>query len=129
MTPRPLPLLAAVIALLPAGAFALTSATELLRALGGQLAAIRSSQAPQRVALDNTPDLKPLLGVGRQAVLSELGVPDNCAGGSLAQCAEAPAWNYSFLHLPPGRRGGGPELMLLFNFRGIVRDAQWNYSR
>jgi hypothetical protein len=114
---------------LPAMTLAAASGPQVLRQLGGQLAAIRASQSPQRVVLDVTPDVKPLLGSGRQAVLAQLGVPDNCAGGSEAQCLAAPAWNYSFVHLPPGRRGGGPELMLLFNFRGAVSDAQWNYSR
>lgn len=116
------------VAALPGVALA-ANGQQVLRQLGDQLAAIRASQAPQRVALDNTPDVKPLLGVSRQAVLMQLGVPDSCAGGSLSQCMAAPAWNYSFVHLPPGRRGGGPELMLLFNFRGAVSDAQWNYSR
>jgi hypothetical protein len=129
MNPRLLTSVAAIAALLPAAALAAPSGTQLLRSLGQQLGAIRASQAQQRVALDNTPDVKPLVGAGRQAVLSQLGVPDNCAGGSLSQCMASPAWNYSFVHLPPGLRGGGPELMLLFNFRGAVSDAQWNYSR
>jgi hypothetical protein len=126
MNSRSALLVALAVAALSTAAIAAASGAQVLRQLGEQLAAIRASQSPQRVALDNPPDVKPLLGVNRQAVLSQLGTPDNCAGGSLSQCMASPAWNYSFLHLPPGRRGSGPELMLLFNFRGAVSDAQWN---
>lgn len=126
MRSRSIRLVALAVAALSTAAFAASSG-QVLRQLGEQLAAIRASKSPQRVALNNPPDVKPLLGTNRRTVLSQLGVPDNCAGGSLAQCMASPAWNYSFVHLPPGLHGGGPELMLLFNFRGAVSGAQWNY--
>jgi hypothetical protein len=105
------------------------SSQQVLRELGSSLASIRASASPQPVSLQRPPDVKPLLGVGRRAILAQLGLPDNCAGGSEADCMSSPAWNYSFIHLPPGRHAAGPELMLLFNERGAVRDAQWSYSR
>jgi len=126
MRSRSIRLVALALAAWSTSAFA-ASGGQVLRQLGEQLAAIRASKSPQRVALNNPPDVKPLLGTNRRAVLSQLGVPDNCAGGSRAQCMASPAWNYSFVHLPPGLHGGGPELMLLFNFRGAVSGAQWNY--
>jgi hypothetical protein len=129
MTPRLPHLVALSLAASAAAGVLADSPQQVLRQLGSSLAAIRASTSPQPATLQHPPDVKPLLGTGRRTILSQLGVPDNCAGGSEAECMASPAWNYSFIHLPPGRRAAGPELMLLFNERGAVRDAQWSYSR
>jgi hypothetical protein len=120
--------LSALAALLTTAAHA-DSPQQVLRLLGTDLTAIRASKSPQRVTLQQLPDVRPLVGVSRQAVLSQLGEPDSCVGGSEAECLQSPAWNYTFYHLPPDQHGGGPELMLLFNQHSGVRDAQWGYAR
>ena len=103
------------------------SSEELLKLLASKLSEIRASTSNERVALDPIVDVEALHGVSRQAVLSAMGRPDNCVKD--AECSDLVNWSYSFLHLPKGFRGGGPELMLFFGKSSAVKEAKWHFSR
>jgi hypothetical protein len=101
---------------------------QLLNELRVKLAMIRASSADEPVGLSPVPAVDALRGASRDTVRSALGAPDNC-GYNENECASQSSWAYWFFHLPAGWRGGGPELWLTFDARGLVQEAKWQFSR
>jgi len=106
-----------------------SSSEELLQRLASQLSEIRASTSTERVVLEPIVSVDALRGIPRQTVLSAMGRPDNCIKVKDAKCSALASWSYSFIHLPQGSRGGGPELILFFGIRGAIAEAKWQFSR
>jgi len=110
-------------------AMSAASSDGLLTLLASKLSEVRSSSSEDRVAAEPVVGVEALQGTTRTVILARLGSPDNCAQIQDAQCSEMNTWVYSFVHLPPGWRGGGPELNISFGQQGIVKAAVWQFSR
>jgi len=119
---------AGLLAVVAPGAGA-TSADEVLNLLAVKLSEIRSSTSNERVATEPVVGVEALQGATRKAILSKLGRPDNCMEVQETRCSNMNTWVYSFVHFPPGWRGGGPELHLSFGARSKVKAAVWQLSR
>jgi hypothetical protein len=117
------------IAILAASFANSTAAEDVLHLLSSKLSAIRSSASSERVALEHVPEVRGLVGIDRVQLLSSLGQPDSCLHRSPEDCMSLPTWVYAFVHLPPGSRGGGPELYVSFDQHSVVQVAQWKLSR
>ena len=81
-------------------------------------------------------DLQNLVGVPQESLLKALGMPDACghdlgSGGVPAfdNCLAVSEWVYAFYWLPPGSRGGGPELWIKFDQHSRCEMAQWHFTR
>ena len=97
---------------------------EVLRVLRAQLKRIASAGDDEPVAIYHEVDPKGLLGLRRDQIADALDVPlAPCAGG--AQCE----FSIAFYKLPPGWRGGGPELRLVFGQNDATILAKWYHTR
>ena len=121
-------LAAGLLVVVSAGANA-ASADEVLNLLAVKLSGVRSSTSNERVAAEPVVGVEALQGATRKAILSKLGRPDNCMEVQETRCSNMNTWVYSFVHFPPGWRGGGPELHLSFGARSKVKAAVWQLSR
>jgi hypothetical protein len=106
-----------------------TSSDEVLSLLAVKLSEVRSSTSNERVAIEPVVGVEALQGTTRKAILSRLGSPDNCMEVEETRCSKMNTWVYSFVHLPSGWRGGGPELHFFFGKRGVVKAVAWQRSR
>jgi hypothetical protein len=109
------------------GIYAQTPAERLVE-LAAELAAIRATSGPEPIWARHI-DVSALLGSTREAVLGSLGAPDSCVRGMTDECRARDWWGYFFYYLPPGWRGGGPELWFQFDSAGVVEQAEWSVSR
>ncbi len=112
----------------PLTPLAATTPDELLTELGLELKRIRALKTDQPLSSDLQPNVKALTNLNRTRIHSALGEPDACSERKDGSCSNAREWRYLFHKLPTGWRGGGAELVLLFD-RNLVRDAKWTYSR
>ena len=106
------------VAIVPVYAFAV-SGNDLLEKLQRELKGLRASTSDKPVALAPVPDVKLLIGLKKDLVISVLGKPDFAAEKII----------YLFFHLPEGWRGEGPELVLVFSKGQKVKEASWRFSR
>jgi hypothetical protein len=81
-------------------------------------------------------DVEPLIGTSRDEIVRVLGDPWSCAGSragagqrTCRSVAGAGGMVYVFYRLPPGSRGGGPELHLEFGADGRCAAAAWRSSQ
>jgi len=101
---------------------------DLLKQLGSDLLKVRAAVGDKPLSVDTT-GVDAMKGLSREKVISALGKPDNCVELSRDECAALESWTYYFFYLPPGWRGGGPELWLTFRGNSVVEDARWQFSR
>jgi len=105
------------------------SPDDLLAQLRSDLHSVRASKSTEPVASKVQPDVKTLVGLRQTQIHVVLGDPDACVKPKNGSCLGSSEWTYSFYRLPPGWRGGGPELVLSFDEDLGVRLAAWLYSR
>ena len=104
------------------------TATEALEEVAAELAAIRATTGEEPIWARHI-DVSALVGSTREAVLEVLGPPDSCLRELTNECRARDWWGYFFYYLPPGWRGGGPELWFEFDSAGVIEQAQWSVSR
>jgi len=104
------------------------SLSEVLAQLAENLSIVRAASGDEPVGAEPI-DVEVLLGVSRSVVADALGSPDNCEQLASEECSSKSQWLFGFYYLPPGWRGGGPELWLDFNSAGEVEKAEWHFSR
>ena len=104
------------------------SSSEVLAKLSENLSIVRSASGTELVGTEPI-DVEGLLGVSRTEIANVLGNPSSCDQATTETCNSQSQWQYLFFYLPPGWRGGGPELWLTFNSAGEVEKAEWRHSR
>jgi hypothetical protein len=102
--------------------------TEQLTEVAAELSAIRAITGEEPIWARHI-DVSALVGSTREAVLEALGAPDSCLRELTDECRARDWWGYFFYYLPPGWRGGGPELWFEFDSAGVIEQAQWSVSR
>lgn len=103
----------------------------LLKALRERLDDVRS-RAPVTDSYENwgSEDVRPLIGLSKSDLEQALGPHEGCRmEGARRNCRDDRTWLYSFYDLPPGSLGGGPELALEFDARGVVTTVEWYHSK
>jgi len=107
------------------------SSPELLKALRARLDAVRSRHGVTERYYENwvREDLRPLIGLSSSTVEQALGLPQACLMPGSRQDCRDDEWQYSFYTLPEGSLGGGPQLMIGFDFRGLATVAYWIFSK
>ena len=101
---------------------------EHLTEVAAELSAIRAISGDEPIWARHI-DVSALVGSTRDAVLESLGAPDSCLRELTDECRARDWWGYFFYYLPPGWRGGGPELWFQFDSAGVIEQAQWSVSR
>jgi hypothetical protein len=103
------------------------SAAKVLAQLRKELHLVRGASGDKPVTSAFQPNPTPLVGLTQREVQESLEEPNHC---QVSACVGPGEWVYWFFWLPPGWRGGGPELVL--DFDGIplrVKRATWRFSR
>ena len=91
--------------------------------------------APGKPPAQRLPNVENLTGLTKDRISSALGPPSGLCWGSDGgvlegdSCEDASVWQYSFYYLPTRRLGGGPELTLVFDDKGICILSLWDYSQ
>ena len=70
-------------------------------------------------------DVKPLVGLTRDRIVAALGPPDVCPHANGSPCGFGVAVVYALFYLPDTSLGGGPNLALDFDERGVCTFAKW----
>jgi hypothetical protein len=107
------------------------ASTALLKALRERLDLVRSRPVvTERFENWGREDLQPLIGLSSTVLEQALGLPELCRREEARpNCRDESVWEYSFYELPPGSIGGGPELVLELDARGVVTAAEWLHSK
>ncbi len=104
-------------------------ATELMALLRSEHARIASTDSPAPLSILEAPDVDVLAGMTHDQLLLGLGEPDECPRNDRGKCEGVGEWLYMFYKLPPGSRGGGAELHLLFGADQRCRSAEWQFTQ
>lgn len=92
--------------------------------LGDALVRVRRAPRDQGFAVDPMPPIDALVGRRRHEIEGTLGTAHACLDTSAAPCTSTDQVFYSFYVLPPGARGGGPELVLVYDESQVCREAR-----
>ena len=104
-------------------------ATAVMASLRSEHARIASTDSSTPVSILATPDVYVLTGLTHDQVLLGLGEPEGCPRNDRGKCEGVGEWLYMFHKLPPGSRGGGAELHLLFGADQRCRSAEWQFTQ
>jgi hypothetical protein len=91
--------------------------------------------APGKPPEATLPNVENLTGLTRDRIEAAFGPPSGICWGSDGgvledgSCGGARVWQYSFYYLPTRRLGGGPELTLVFDEKGVCILSLWDYSQ
>jgi hypothetical protein len=112
---------------------------QLLAELSSRLDQVQTAKPGQHLKTGGGIDVSPLVGMTRGELRAALGAPSACDEGQItdadgrqvpvAPCQKSSDWFYSFYHLPEGWVGGGPELLLGFDDKGICSSAGWMFTQ
>ncbi len=111
----------------------------MLKSLRGRLDRVAAGQTADDADLQRL-DIAWLTGSSRDEILEALGEPDYCVqsqgrGAYGVSFPSVPCEQgnddlvYRFYHLPPGGRGGGQELRLVFGERGTCTSSFWELTQ
>lgn len=98
-----------------------------LGALGSALVKVRRARG--HFVVDPLPPAQSLVGKRRHEIEGYLGSAHVCRDTTTAPCTAKGQAFYSFYRPPPGARGGGPELLLTYDDKGMCRTAAFVHTR
>lgn len=115
------------------------STREIFSILKERLKTVRNGKERERISnCGGDIPVDSLMGISRNKFVEVLGFPIFCekepsnfvlSARDKESCFDDSKWVYSFIHLPTGWAGGGPELQLNFNKEGICIAAQWIHTQ
>jgi hypothetical protein len=93
------------------------------------LKTVRAAHGKKPFEMPSGDDVSLLVGMTRSKIESALGHPNICRIPiEYAPCRKKGDWFYSFYYLAD-YNGGGPELYLTFDNKGLCKTAHWVFTQ